>query len=622
MENRLGTGLFLLAAALVAGCPTWSDGGSGVDWCGADGDADGDTDADADSDTILTDWVGLPCQPAEGPDDDGYCADVSGDAEAFCFAWDGAPGGICTKQCAFATYDVPVDGCNMEGKVCMDISALTPDTADDAAGLGLCVEKCVPVSTGTPCKADYIACDPEAWSFEAQFDTCLMPKCQGDSDCLVGSGPSCTSDTDCLTENGEVCSTDGMCVFEGTCNTASGLCSWTGTTGAEIGDPCESSWDCPDNSLCLLPDTDPEGKEVRVNGYCVKPGCKAANTSSANGSGSPDTAIQARYGCGMVGTCHAGYPWGGFCFRRCTQAHDQAAFRCRQGTWDGDVLDIDGDYDCYDQTQFAYPIFAEGNATMYNVSPNPFCIFVSSWVGAKCGSGENEMTPADCTTYFGNNGANAQMTCRNLETGELDASGYCLDNTTSGPTGTWAAGDADTDADTDSDTDSGTEALPTMEPCEGGLADPASGLCWQDPPLAGPLNRNFAVDACAGLDHGGHDDWRLPAVHELISLLRGCVDGTATGDLSPSACAAADPGCLDSSCNTGCGACDYMGGPGDQPAGCYWDEILTGTCGACWSASPHATAAGIGWVVSFGLGFAHTEDDGTPALVRCVRDGP
>ncbi len=37
-----------------------------------------------------------------------------------------------------------------------------------------------------------------------------------------------------------------------------------------------------------------------------------------------------------------------------------------------------------------------------------------------------------------------------------------------------------TDSDTDSDTDTGD--LPSMEPCEGGYYDPATDLCWQDPP--------------------------------------------------------------------------------------------------------------------------------------------
>ncbi len=401
----------------------------------ADADADGDSDADTDADPIA-DWVGMPCE--EGDQGDAYCTQIAADDDAFCYAWEGAPGGICTRRCTFATYDVPVDGCNMDGVVCMDISHLTADTADDDEGFGLCVEKCVPVSTGTPCKADYIACDPQAWSFEAQFATCLLPKCQDDEDCVVDSGPECTGDTDCLTGNGEYCSTDGMCVFEATCNTVSGLCSWIGLAGSEIGDPCTSSWDCPDNSLCFLPDTDAYGKTIYANGTCVRLGCKAANTSATNESGSPDPAINAHYGCGMLGTCHAGYSFGGMCYRRCDPAHEQAAFRCRQGTWEGDVLDADGDYDCYDMHQFAYPIYAEGNATMYAVAPLPFCTAVSADIGAKCGSGEDQMTPAECATYYADNSLlQLGMACRDPQTGEIDPEGYCLDNTTSGPTETW-----------------------------------------------------------------------------------------------------------------------------------------------------------------------------------------
>jgi hypothetical protein len=437
--------LAVLAALAAAGChhvgdpaggdDDWDDDGPSSDGDG-DGDADGDADADADGDSDsdadpIDDWVGLPCD--DGDQGDAYCAQVAADADAFCFAWEGAPGGICTRECTPATYEMPVDGCNMDGVVCMDISHLTADTADDADGLGLCVRKCVPVSVGLPCPAPYIACDPAAWSFEAQFATCLLPKCQDDGDCPVDSGPACGGDDDCAVAEGEYCA-GGTCHFDGACNTVSGLCSWIGDPSAELGDHCASSWDCPDNSRCSLPGADAYGKTVNANGMCTRSGCKAANTSSTNESGSPDPAIIARYGCGMLGTCHTGFPFGGLCFRRCAPTHDQAAFRCRQGTWDGDVLDASGDYDCYDMHQFGYPIFAEGNATLYPVASHPFC----EGNVARCGDGETEWTSAECATYLANDSTwQLGMTCRDPATGANDPSGYCLDNTTSGPTESW-----------------------------------------------------------------------------------------------------------------------------------------------------------------------------------------
>ena len=439
MDSIFGKAWLAALLAVAAGCnhvadpalqdDDWDDDGPSSDGDvdgDADGDADGDGDADADADPIA-DWIGMPCQA--GDQGDVYCTQIAVDADAFCYAWEGAPGGICTRPCTFATYDVPVDGCNMDGVVCMDISHLTEDPVDDEAGYGLCLEKCVPVSTGTPCRADYIACDPEAWSFEAQFATCLLPKCQGDGDCPVAAGPPCDGDDDCDTAEGEYCAGD-TCHFDGSCDTTSGLCSWSGNPAGELGDPCATTADCPDNSLCFLPQDDTD-KTAYANGFCTRLGCKAANTAATNGSGSPDPAIQIQFGCGMLGTCHAGHPFGGRCYRRCDPSNGQSFFRCRQGVWDGDVLDANGDWDCYDQHQFGYPIFAEGNSNIYPVAPQAFC----EGNVAGCGA---DMTSADCATYYADNSIlQLGMACRDPATGEIDPQGYCLDDTTSGPTEEW-----------------------------------------------------------------------------------------------------------------------------------------------------------------------------------------
>jgi hypothetical protein len=441
--------------ALAAGCyhqqETVGDdtpGGDSDSDTDSDADSDSDTDSDSDSDTdaeTTTGEIGAACVPP-GEDQPDPCAVASGDTTRWCFAFEEASHGICTRSCSPATYQVPVQpGCpSFDGYVCMDISHLTADPSDDAAGYPVCVEECIPEPLGQPgpCLSPHARCDPLAWSWESQFATCLLPKCTSDADCPVFSGPTCSGDGDCLTDAGETCSDDGACVFDGQCDTASGRCTWpAGEPDAEIGDPCETTWDCGENEVCAPPRTDEDGKIVPANGYCARYGCKAANTSASNGSGSADPAIQDEFSCGMLGTCHAGFHRGGMCLRRCSPDHDQDAFKCRQQTWDDEVLDADGDYDCYDTTAYGYMIPVSGNTEMYIVATAPYCVYIARAVGAKCGYNEdaNEQTPEDCDNIYGGylDDWGLDMTCRDPITGELDDFGYCLDETTSGPSETW-----------------------------------------------------------------------------------------------------------------------------------------------------------------------------------------
>ncbi len=157
--------------------------------------------------------------------------------------------------------------------------------------------------------------------------------------------------------------------------------------------------------------------------------------------------------------------------------------------------------------------------------------------------------------------------------------------------------DADSDGDVDSDTELDTETESDsgqMESCAAGEGrlDPETGLCWQDPADAfstsnwyeatGTADEQYnpegEVDLCGDLELGGHDDWRLPEIDELISLLRGCVDGESTGGPSPSSCGVDDPGCLEWTC-ANCQQCAYcMPREGPCEGGCYWDPSLGDHC--------------------------------------------
>ena len=146
--------------------------------------------------------------------------------------------------------------------------------------------------------------------------------------------------------------------------------------------------------------------------------------------------------------------------------------------------------------------------------------------------------------------------------------------------------------------------------------DPTSDLTWQVTPTGGKMSPSNPKVHCAGLDLGGHTDWRLPTISELRSLLRGC-PGTVTGG----ACEVTDS-CLSSSCFDE-GACFGCSG-GDGPAdGCYWPGEMAGTCSRYWSLSSLADFDYGGWSVMFNFGrINYYVVVPLDSYVRCVRDAP
>jgi len=190
------------------------------------------------------------------------------------------------------------------------------------------------------------------------------------------------------------------------------------------------------------------------------------------------------------------------------------------------------------------------------------------------------------------------------------------DSDTDTDTDTDSDSDTDTDADSDSDSDTGTGSDPNeMTDCDGGKLDPATSLCWEDPPAGGNVTWSEATGYCNGLEAGGHDDWRIPKIQELISLIREC---------QTSECGVTDPDCLNSTCDDGvdCAACDALLGPGVD--GCYWSPDLSGSCEEYyWSGSAAGDMYSMAWLVSFENGAVDLDGIEDPDhLIRCVRDEP
>jgi len=104
--------------------------------------------------------------------------------------------------------------------------------------------------------------------------------------------------------------------------------------------------------------------------------------------------------------------------------------------------------------------------------------------------------------------------------------------------------------------------------------DPATNLTWQDPQKDaytegdGGLTQPDAIRYCKELVLGGYNDWRLPNIDELRTLVRGNTPAETGGECpvtegSPRA----DMG------NTACAPITEFGGPGI--GGCYWLPELT-----------------------------------------------
>jgi hypothetical protein len=213
-----------------------------------------------------------------------------------------------------------------------------------------------------------------------------------------------------------------------------------------------------------------------------------------------------------------------------------------------------------------------------------------------------------------------------LSTGCLDLPGYGgpdgstdtdtdADSDTDTDTDTDADTDTDTGTDTDADTDTDTDTGIEMEWC-----DDASGLCWQNPPSDSTFNWEAADGLCTDLSLGGHDDWRLPKIQELITLIAGCVNGIATGGFDPSICGVTDPDCLGATCDDlDCADCPGLEGPSTEPDGCYWVPELMGPCYFTWSSSAYAAGLTEVWGVYFNSGHVANAGKGWSNYVRCVR---
>ncbi len=155
-----------------------------------------------------------------------------------------------------------------------------------------------------------------------------------------------------------------------------------------------------------------------------------------------------------------------------------------------------------------------------------------------------------------------------------------------------------------------------MVPCAGGLYDPVSDLCWQDPPAADEMGQPETVEYCLNLVSGGSSDWMLPDIDQLRSLVRGCPGVESGGD-----CPISSDSPLAHSYHDACSGCPAGGGPGSL--GRYWDPQLVGDpLYVFWSSSMLGDLDDMAWAMEFGCAdpFHHWNINAL-GRARCVRPG-
>ena len=162
------------------------------------------------------------------------------------------------------------------------------------------------------------------------------------------------------------------------------------------------------------------------------------------------------------------------------------------------------------------------------------------------------------------------------------------------------------DNETDETADSETDVVPDEDTAaeEKTFYDTVSMLTWQINYAPATFTRDEAISHCDTLNYAGFENWRLPTISELRTLVAGCPVTESTGG-----CNVKDE-CLDyGTCRNepDCNGCEYGKGPSQYK--CYFSGI-EGTCLPFWSSStpPPPYNETHAWYMDFGLARISTDE--------------
>jgi hypothetical protein len=300
-----------------------------------------------------------------------------------------------------------------------------------------CVRLCAPTLGSTTCPAS-VSCTPMGAPLDVKgLSACISPRCTTalSSLCKVYTGV-CGPTNTCA--SGESCEPigntgSGRCSKPGPCNVASGICAPRASGGPKaIGAPCTSDEECPANGYCeaeldrLALGFKASGQSCTTHADCCSNQCAAnvctgiCRVHSRNGY---CTSVACAYAgslleakCAGAAVCSLAYP-SGRCLMPCSLSLSQS---CR-----GVAGDQTGDYECRAWSNLVTP---EGKA----VASGPVC----EWGGfLPCATAKTLGLTCD---NLGLNPNSTAMTCRKPDTNAptpsiYDATGFCLDTTTSQP---------------------------------------------------------------------------------------------------------------------------------------------------------------------------------------------
>lgn len=157
---------------------------------------------------------------------------------------------------------------------------------------------------------------------------------------------------------------------------------------------------------------------------------------------------------------------------------------------------------------------------------------------------------------------------------------------------------------------------------DGTALDRATGLMWQRGMADRPMSHRDAERYCRDLSLESRDDWRLPELSELRTLIVGCAGSRPGGacpvDAGSGGCGGG--GCLHSKCydKNNC-ACAEGKGPGEN--GRYQATgVWRGAESRFWSATGRDDCPGSAWRVNFLKGAVGYDERHNLNAVRCVRE--
>jgi len=181
--------------------------------------------------------------------------------------------------------------------------------------------------------------------------------------------------------------------------------------------------------------------------------------------------------------------------------------------------------------------------------------------------------------------------------------------------------EADTEADSYTDNDSSIDVndTDTGPDCVGNLVwyDDDTGLCWQKFVYDQEMNYQSALEHCTNNDTNGYEDWRIPNIDELRTIVDGC-EKTEFLDLAPEVNCPVHHNSDYSDWNINCEGCNVFEGNGDS--NCYLKDDLENCFNNMWSSS-NTGIIDSNWYINFPKAsiYEKSKDGNICMNVRCIR---